>query len=107
MTTTETRQEIAGTILDQIGGRVFRTMTGAKDFIALESGLRLTIGRNAKNVRTIDIVLDSSDTYTVKFYNVRGRVLSETSMVYADALRGMIEDNTGLRTSMTRIYGTL
>ena len=37
---------IAKTILEQIGGRRFATMTGSKDFIDMGNGLRMSLARN-------------------------------------------------------------
>lgn len=60
---------IAQTILQQIGGRRFSTMTGSKNFIDLGNGLRMSLARNKTSANRLEIILDrETDTYTMKFY---------------------------------------
>ena len=59
--------EIAATILAQLGGKMFITTTGAKDFLPIENGVIFRIGRNATQANVVKIVLDPSDTYTMQF----------------------------------------
>ena len=55
---------IAKTILQQIGGNRFATMTGSKDFIDLGNGLRMNLSRNKTSANRLDILLDEeTDTY--------------------------------------------
>lgn len=100
MTITDERQRIARTILDQLGGqRALVVMTGAKDFLALESGVQFKIMRNAKNVTTVRITLNASDTYDMEFGKIRKyeyTVLSTNEGVYFDMLKGLFEEATGL-----------
>ena len=95
------RLDVANTILQQLGGRRFILMTGAKTMIATNKGLKfiLTIGK----VNGVAIDLEPSDTYTMRFYRVRGQtvtLLGEHSDVYAEDLRGIFERETGLATSL-------
>ena len=101
MTTTA----ICSTILAQLGGSKFLAMTGARDLLDLGNGLRCRIGKNAKKVTHFEAVLDDSDTYTVRFFQVKRRgldvvELGSFSLVYADQLRQLFETETGLRTSL-------
>ena len=94
---------IATTILDQLGGRMFVTMTGAKNLLDHGNGLSMKIGRNAQGVSHVKIILDPSDTYSVQFLSVRGvKVTEKATMegVYADQLTGIFETHTGLYTSI-------
>ena len=63
-------QEIAGTILNQLGGNRFVVMTGAKKIFAVENGLQFDLPRTAHYVKDginrITITLDTMDTYTMK-----------------------------------------
>jgi len=96
---------IPETILDQLGGGFVR-MTGAKQFVALESGLSMRLGRNAKSVSHLTIELTPADTYTVRFIRVRGAkctTLAEHEDVYADMLHDLIRTETGLETRMPKI----
>lgn len=45
-----TNTMIAETILQQLGGNKFVVMTGAKNFVALENGIKFNIGRNARSL---------------------------------------------------------
>ena len=97
--TTQTMQ-IAKTILDQMGGtRRLALMTGAKNFMALESGVNFRIGKNAKNVNNVRVTLTPDDLYTVEFGKVWGtkyKVLSKHEGVYCDMLVDLFESETGM-----------
>ena len=98
-------QQLAHEILRQLGGNRFAVMTGAKHFAELERGLGFQIpGNLAKNgINAVKIVLDPSDTYTVKFMRI-GRskltVIEEVSDVYCDMLQDVFESATGLYTHL-------
>lgn len=99
-TKTPTPAEIT---LDQLGPRAC-AMLGAHAFTVSADGreLRFQI-RGSRKVNTIVITLDASDTYTVAFWKIAPRTckkVSEVSVVYADALRSVIETYTGLYTSL-------
>lgn len=102
-----TNMEIANTILAQLGGRQFTSMTGAKNLLAVDRGLAFKLPRGlAKDgITSVRVVLDPSDTYTVTFHNVRGREVASYDETYCDQLRGLFEDVTGLCTSLTNRYG--
>lgn len=104
MTRTEARQ-IAETILEQLGGRRFLAMTGAKDLFRTEAGLQFSLpARFAKNgVNRVLVELDPSDTYSVTFGRIRGlewRELAKETGVYADQLRAVFTERTGLATGL-------
>jgi hypothetical protein len=60
-------EEIANTILTQLGGKRFVVMTGAKNFVAIDNGLRFTIGKNGSKANRVKITLSWDDTYTMQF----------------------------------------
>jgi hypothetical protein len=95
---------VANTILAQLGGNRFRTMTGAKNLVGAPRALQFRIGRGAKDgITNVQISLDDSDTYTVAFFVCRkfhSRLVGSTSFVHADQLRAVFEAATGLRTSL-------
>jgi hypothetical protein len=100
----EIRLQIANTIIGQLGGRRFRVMTGARDFLALDSGVSFKLpafpGVQCNAVR---VVLEASDTYTVEFLRVWGRSVKSLSVhsdIYAEDLSGLFERETGLRVSL-------
>ena len=95
---------VANTILEQLGGSKFCVMTGAKNLIGSDNGLRFRFMRNSSGSNMVEIRLDAgTDTYTVLFYHVyRGRLVVDESfdMVYADNLRRLFESHTGLATHL-------
>lgn len=112
MTAKERRLEIATTLQSQLGQKCFM-MIGAKGFAAAssdethEGGLSFKIGRNAKRVTHISIMLNGEDTYDVEFLNCSlrrktepRRILVSCSGVYVDSLHGLIEAHTGMYTSL-------
>jgi hypothetical protein len=103
MHTTTNSQQIAQTILSQLGGSRFVAMTGARDLLQLEAGLRCRMGRGAL-CSHLQIDLDlATDTYVVSTYKIRGlncRELARVEHVYAGALRGTVEQLTGFFLSL-------
>ena len=106
MTDSEYYRTIAKTILGQLGGNRFITMTGARQFVALDSpGLQFDLpARFAKGgINRIRVVLDPSDTYTVTAFKLCRRSfecpeLGSQSGVYCDMLEGVFSELTGLNT---------
>ena len=95
--------EIAQTIKDQLGGRIFSVMTGAKNFVALNGGgLSFKVGRNCKGVNRVSVLYDTaSDLYGVEFGRLRGsqyKVLTKIDGVYCDQLQSVFTTHTGLET---------
>tara|TARA_A100001037_G_scaffold244817_1_gene225921 strand:+ start:81374 stop:81967 length:594 start_codon:yes stop_codon:yes gene_type:complete len=90
-------------VIQQLGGGRFIAMTGAKDFFIGPKGVVFKIGRNSKGVNYVRINLNSMDTYDVEFLSVRNykeKVKSTAKGIYADMLRDVFEQHTGLRTSL-------
>lgn len=101
--------EIAATIIQQMGGNMFRMMTGAKDFVALNEtenqagGVQFGIGKNAKGINKVVVRLTWMDTYEVDFLKIRKmevKKIVEAKDVYCDTLRPLFEDATGMYTSL-------
>lgn len=97
---------IANTILNQLGGRRFIMMTGAKNFVASEDGITFRLpARSAKNgINKVHIVLMPDDTYEmrfIKYANMMDSRVSTSTGVYCDMLEDIFETHTGLFTSMT------
>ena len=90
-------------VIQQLGGGRFIAMTGAKDFFIGPKGVVFKIGRNSKGVNYVRINLNSMDTYDVEFLSIRAykeKVKSKAKGIYADMLRDVFEQHTGLRTSL-------
>lgn len=113
-TTTEQRQQVAATILQQLGGNKFCAMTGAKNLVATEHGLLLQLpARFAKHgITLVSIDLDATDTYRVSFQRIKrtrvapGVTFSEPVEVkkvvgaYAEDLQRVFTEATGLDTHL-------
>ena len=98
-----TNMEIANEILRQIGGagRV-KAFIGVKQFVAIDNGLQVNFKAKAANGANIfQVILDPSDTYTLKFFRQRGidckPVGRELSGIFCDNLKEIIEEKIGLR----------
>ena len=101
-----TNREIAEDILEQLGGRRFCVMVGAKQLSVTESGLAFRIGRNSKGVSVVCVKLLPSDTYEVRFYGFQSEPKKIVTDVYCDELQRVFEENTGMVASMvSRVYG--
>ena len=55
-------------------------MTGAKQFVAIENGIRFRIGRNATQTNMIRITLRGDDTYKMEFIKIGNMVNSYAIM---------------------------
>lgn len=100
MLTCEERQAVAKTILDQLGP-MFTMMTGARDFVALDSGLQFRIPY--PKVNCVRITLTDEDLYTMEFNRIRGFKVTEVAKeehVFASDLGKRFTEHTGLDTRM-------
>jgi len=97
---------IAQTILAQLGGNKFVVMTGAKQMMDLGNGLQFKLPATRDFVRNgincVRVILDPTDTYTVEFLKVGKAIktIASHSDVYADSLRQIFRNETGLETSL-------
>jgi hypothetical protein len=102
-------KQIAQTILEQLGGRRFLVMTGAKDLLAGENylSMRLPASLTKGRVNKIRILLADNDTYTLETYKFTTRDLASASTpvrqesdVYVESLRETFTAMTGLAVSL-------
>lgn len=92
-------------VLQQLGGRKFMAMTGAKNltFNKEESSLSMKIGKNSAGVNHLKITLEPDDTYTLYFGRIRNlnyKVIRTVKGVYAEALQNVFTEVTGMYTSL-------
>lgn len=95
--------KVSETILQQLGGRRFTVMTGAKNFVGGNNTLSFHIGRNAKGVNGVRITLSPMDLYDLQFLRISKRgvvVVSETSDIYYDSLPEVFTRHTGMATHL-------
>lgn len=100
-----TNLTVANTILDQLGGRRFIAMTGAKNFVGSEMSLSMTLpGSLTKGrINKLRITLTPDDLYKVEAFVFRKYELIPKGTiegVYADSLRGVFTNMTGLDTHL-------
>ena len=95
---------VANEIYRQLGGNRFRVMTGAKNMVSTENGIRMRIGRNKTNANYMEVVLNSMDLYDITFAKVTrmGEMKSVRTYdnVYNDMLVSLFETHTGMYTSL-------
>lgn len=101
-----TDMTVSRTILAQLGGNRFVAMTGAKSFAGDERSLsfRLPASLTRGRASAMRIVLEGDDTYTLETYRIvkfESRTVDTRRGVYADRLRQVFTDMTGLDTSLS------
>jgi hypothetical protein len=98
--------DVANTILEQLGGRMFCMMTGSKNFVAGDNSLRFKPGSSASKINYCKITLGGDDPYKVEFGKVRKmdlKIVGTEEGVYFDQLQKVFTKYTGMDTSMGRI----
>lgn len=92
---------IANTILNQLGGNKFITMTGSKNFVGTENTLTMKLFKN--NLKATHLKIEyvyGKDLYKMIFLRCSLKsgvvVLKELDEVYAEDLQSLFEQNTGL-----------
>ena len=106
--TLRTTDMIAKTILQQIGGKRFATMTGSRNFIDMGNGLRMSLARNKTSANRLDIIYDGgADLYNMRFYRktfskktfeCKTKDIETHEGIYCDMLEEMFTMVTGLYT---------
>lgn len=103
------RLYVARTILAQLGGNRFVTMTGASEFKGDEQSLRFRLPRDPGYVKNgidlVTIVLEPTDLYTMRTYKTQSNgdeptLIDEEEMLYCDMLESLFTDLTGLNTRL-------
>lgn len=103
--TTQATQNVALTILAQLGGQRFKAMTGATNFVSGANYLTFRIpGTMTKDrINCVRITLDPLDLYKLEFMIIRGvkiRTVRTLDGVYAENLQTLFTDATGLDTHL-------
>lgn len=110
--TREEQIEVANEIIRQMGGRRFIAMTGARDMMALDSGLRFRLpgggGYTKNGINKVEIDLQPDDTYTIRFCKInftnridlQTKTVSEFYGIYNDQLQKLFTAETGLDTHL-------
>lgn len=99
--------EVAQTILQQLGGRKFIAMTGARNFLGDANSLSFRLpgggGFCKDGINYVKITLDANDTYSMDFRKIRGSQVKSVDVfsgLYFDMLQETFARITGLRVSL-------
>lgn len=99
--------QVAKIILAQLGGGRFISMTGAKNLIGFDDALSFQLSSTMTKNRAnrVCITLGADDLYKVEFSRYSPSALKSQQIeciegLYADQLRDIFEDRTGLATSL-------
>lgn len=93
------KNEIATTILSQLGGRGFLMLTGSKIQTAAPNGITFKLPFNKSKAGYFKVSLNDGDTYDLEFFKVRKfKVFSTEKLtnIYCDQLQDIFEEKTGL-----------
>lgn len=95
---------VSQTIFEQLGGKRFQLMTGARELVGSVDGLQFKIGKNSSKATHVNIYYDDAeDLYLVQFWKMtpkRMTLLKEYHGVYNDQLTGLFTEVTGLYTNL-------
>lgn len=101
-------KQVACTILQQLGGRVFLAFTGSHTLISYPNGCAMYLRKNIGKVNRLKITLNGKDLYDVKFFYFRANYKSdkgysesnvqEFNDIYFDQLQALFTQVTGLLT---------
>lgn len=98
--------QIAQTILNQLGGNQFIAMTGGHSFTTERGSDCLTFKfKGSRKSNTCRVVLNGLDLYDVDFFKFSPKTFAcpktySIGGIYADQLRSVFEDHTGLFTNL-------
>lgn len=99
-------QEIANTILAQLGGGRFLMITGSKQPVAVPNGLRVRLAKNKTRANLLTITLTADDLYDVEFKyfavgaKITDVVVAKHEGIFCDQLQDIFEEVTGLYTTL-------
>ena len=89
-------------LLVQLGGAEFLLLTGARDLVAGENFLTMTIPLS-NGVNFVKVIYDAGlDLYVMEFRNNSGggnELLKKEDCLYSDMLQDTFEEHTGLYTT--------
>ena len=99
------QKEVAGTILEQLGGRKFMVMVGAHNLVCSGEGCGTMMlkFKGSKVANYLKVTLTSMDLYDVEFGKIWGmdyKVVKKVEGIYNDMLVSLFEETTGLYTKL-------
>jgi len=106
---------VGETILSQLGGQKFITMTGAKNITGTKDGVYMRIGKNKSKANHLFITLNGLDLYDMRFKYVttpkinittgkvtegKNEVVAEYNDIMCEQLQEIFTQVTGLNTRL-------
>jgi hypothetical protein len=85
---------VAKTILAQLGGEGFVTMTGATGFVGSADGLTFKLGNNPERVTHVHVTLTPDGLYSMTFFKT-GKGPRSRDGVRREMLQEVFDANTG------------
>ena len=95
------KMKATNTILNQLGGNKFIAMTGAACYS--DGNTLVAKFKGSKVANIMYVTLNENDLYDVKICKFKGldvKAVKEVNNAYADMLKTIFEQTTGLRTSL-------
>jgi len=95
---------VGATILEQLGGKRFIAMTGAKNFGADGTTLAFRIPKAKHSINHVRVTLTPMDDYTMVFSRIRAgkeTIVEEVSSAYCDTLQKIFTEITRLDTRVS------
>ena len=90
----------AVTLLEQLGGKRFIAMTGARNFFKGENSILFKLPKAQHGIRLVKIELTPADLYDMTFFTLSGKVVKKVDGIYDDQLQEIFTENTGLYTHL-------
>lgn len=94
--------QVAQQIISQLGGINRLAAMIAINRIAYSDNSVKFMFKGSRKANLVQITLDASDTYTMKFYRIRGEIkpVNELNGLFNNQLKSVFENETGLRLSL-------
>ena len=97
---------VAATILQQLGGKKFIAMTGAKNLVGSDTSLKMDVPHarcNDKPIKGVRIILSGNDTYSIEAFRILKLeyiVVDTIDNVFVENLPANFTRLTGLATTL-------
>ena len=95
--------KLAHLIYEQLGGKLFATLTGSKNFTSDDAGLLFEVARNDAHISKVQVSLNASGNYDMYFFKVKGdrwKTVCLHTDVIAEQLRYLFTKTTGLAVNL-------
>jgi hypothetical protein len=97
------KEDVASTILQQLGGNKFIAMTGAKYLAKDKNSFQFRLPRAKDGINFVKITLNGKDLYDIDFGRISGtnyKIIKQVNDIYFDQLQEIFTQYTGLYTHL-------